>query len=295
MHPTTIVADTYPHLAPLRDGAVALTRDRFEFIDVKPVHDAFGAMVEHQRYDVCEIAVGAFFQAFGAGRPLALLPVVTLARHQHGSIYTNPRVVSLREPRDLSGRRVAVRSYSQTTGLWVRGILAEEYGLDLESVTWVTSESAHLAGFIDPPNTVRSEGASVLELLRTGQVDAAIHAPGQPVTDWCRPLIDDVERAAARYSDELGGVPINHLLCVGPEIACQPDSVADVYGAVRRSYLLSGALEDKAAGLTLDRARIVPVLERALAMAERQGLVQPGLRVEEMFVADPETAAGGER
>ena len=294
----TVVVGRYPHTGALRRGEVTPHLTALRFHDVEPVHDAFDAMVADLRYDVCEIAVAAFFQAVGAGRPLKLLPAVTLGRHQHGSIYVDPRAadrLGIRTPADLAGHRIAVRSYSQTTGMWVRGILAAEHGLDAGSVTWLTTEASHLAGFTDPPWAVPAPaGSSVLELLETGAVQAAVHAPGLPVTDWCRPLIADAETAATAYAQELGAVPVNHLLCVGPRLAADPVRIADLEDAVRRSYAASGSLDEPAGGATVDRAAITRALERALVMAEAQGLVAPGLRVEDMF-ATATTDVGGTR
>ncbi|MFT4084988.1 MAG: hypothetical protein QM638_20590 [Nocardioides sp.] len=267
------VIGRYPHTARLRSGEVSPRSVRLEFIDVDPVHEAFGDMIEHQRYDLCEMAVGAFLQARAAGKPLWLLPVVTLARPQHGSLYVDPRA-GVAGPADLAGRRVAVRSYSQTTGLWVRGILEQEYGLDLGAVTWVTTEPAHLAGFVDPAQAVRAPaGSSVLGLLRQRQVDAAIHAPGQPVTDWCRPLIADHEVAARRYAERLGATPINHLMCVGPRIGEDAGLVGDLHQAFTRCARVDGRVPPDRKAL-LDPARIVPVIERALTMAQGQGLLE---------------------
>ena len=277
----TLVVDRYPWTEAVLDGHVAPRLSRLRPVSVHPVHQAFDAMVADQRYDVCEIAVGAFLQARAAGRPLWLLPVVTLARHQHGSLYVNPMVaerLGVRHPEDLAGHRVAVRSYSQTTGLWVRGILEEEYGVDPTSVTWVTTEASHLPEFTDPPQAVRAvPGATVLGMLQAGEVVAAVHAPDLAVTEWCRPLVSDVAADSARFATRLGAVPINHLLCVGPSLADVPERVADVMEALHASYEAAGALADPTSPVTLDPGRIADVVERARQMAVRQGLVPPDL------------------
>lgn len=286
METFSMVVGRYPHSESLRSGAVSPEGVALELIDIEPVNHAFDAMVEELRYDVCEIAVGAFLQAVAAGRPLRLLPAVTLARPQHGSIYVAPARVadgSISSPRDLAGHRIAVRAYSQTTGLWVRGILAEEYGVDLDAITWVTTEASHLAGFEDPPNTERAEAGSVLELLRSGAVDGAIHAPGLPSSDWCRPLIDDIDATARRFSAGLGAVPINHLLCVGPRLLADPPALRSIYAAIVASYRASGVLDRPESATYLDAVTIGRVVDRARTMAVAQGLLPADAAIEDCF------------
>jgi 4,5-dihydroxyphthalate decarboxylase len=79
------------------------------------------------------------------------------------------------QPRGLNGRRVGVRAYTQTTGAWVRGFLAEDYGIDLESITWVTFEDAHLAEYREPANVERAAaGKRLKQMLLDEEIDAAI-------------------------------------------------------------------------------------------------------------------------
>ena len=257
---------------------------KLEFVDVDPVNRAFADMLRHGRYDVCEIAITVFFQAVEAGRPVWLLPVVAMGGLHHGSIYGNP-TAGPPAPGDLTGGRVAVRAYSQTTGLWVRGWLAEEYGVAADSVTWVTTEGSHVAEYEDPPNVVRAEpGAGVIELLREGRVDAAILGPGREPTAWCVPLIGDAEQAGQRWRERHGLMPINHLVCVGPSIADEPELTADLLGSFQRAYAValdSGSKPGPA--ITFDRDRIEATLSYALHLARQQGLVAADLDVPAMF------------
>src|SRR5215210_7962219 len=134
----------YPHTAALRDGAVTSDLVAFEFVDVPTIHQAFAPMVREQRFDVSEMAIATFLQAKAYGKPLVLLPVTAAARFQEGALLCRADG-DIRGPADLVGRRVGVRAYSQTTGMWLRGVLADGHGVRPERVRWVTFEGAHVA------------------------------------------------------------------------------------------------------------------------------------------------------
>lgn len=121
----------YPHTRALRDGRVTSTRLRLEFAEVAPVNRAFAPMVREQRFDVCELAIATALQAKAHGKPIVVLPVTVAARFQEAALLCRADS-DLHGPADLAGRRVGVRAYSQTTGMWLRGILAERHGVPAE-------------------------------------------------------------------------------------------------------------------------------------------------------------------
>ena len=92
------------------------------------INRAFAPMVREQLFDVSEMAIATFLQAKAYGKPLVLLPVVLAARFQESALLCRADS-DIRRPADLVGRRVGVRAYSQTTGVWLRGILADAYGV----------------------------------------------------------------------------------------------------------------------------------------------------------------------
>jgi len=280
----TIVIGKHPHTLPLRTGEVAPAGLRLELVEVEPTNRAFADMLRHGRYDISEIAVTVFLQAVEVGKPVWLLPVVAMGGLHHGSIYHNPSAGPL-APGDLAGRRVGVRAYSQTTGLYVRGWLLEEYGVRAQDVTWVTTEGSHVAEYVDPPNVERAQpGESLVDLLREGRIDAAILGPGREPTDWCAPLLPDAAQAAERWRERHGLVPINHMVCVGPSVAESPELVADLTEAFRRSHdaaVASGARPGPA--VTFDRDRIEAALAYALGLAREQELVRSDLDIPAMF------------
>src|SRR3954452_19049930 len=170
----------YPHTAAMRDGSVASDLVAFDFVDVPTIHQAFAEVVREQRFDVSEIAIATFLQAKAYRKTLVLLPVGLAARFQQSALLCRTDG-DIRGPGDLVGRRVGVRAYSQTTGVWLRGILADGHGIRPEAVRWVTFEDAHVAEYRDPPYAERAEpGKELLAMLRQGEIDAAIVGSDMP-------------------------------------------------------------------------------------------------------------------
>ena len=202
----------YKHTAALRSGQVVSAKLRLQFADVSPVSRAFAPMVREGRFDVCEMAIATFLQAKAYGKPLVLLPVTMAARFQEAA---------LRGPADLHGRRVGVRAYSQTTGMWLRGILAESHGVLPDAVRWVTFEDAHVAEYRDPPWAERAPSdADMLAMLRAGALDAATGelivstSPTKTSADFAALL----RRLDWRYGPKPGGsrLPVVLVLDNGP-------------------------------------------------------------------------------
>ncbi|MDQ7904625.1 hypothetical protein RB614_08830 [Phytohabitans sp. ZYX-F-186] len=201
----------------------------FDFADVKPIHKAFPGVVNDLRYDVAELALVTFLQAYDAGRPLCLLPVTVLGRFQHHTLVTlDGAGVSTVD--DLAGRRVGVRSWSQTTGVWVRGILADDHRLDPARVKWMVYESGHVAGAADPDFVTRAPaGATLPQDFLTGQIDAAIMGNELPGDERVRTIIPDPARAAAGWYGRVGAVPLNHMAVVTDAFAAaNGDLVAEI-------------------------------------------------------------------
>ena len=177
----TLLGD-YPCTAALKKGEVRSDRVRLELEDVRPPSAGFKRVVRGLEFDVAELAITTFLMAKAAGKPYRLLPAVVLARMQHARLVRDAGRGML-APRDLEGRRIGVRSYSVTTGMWLRGILAEDYGVDPDRITWVTFEEAHVAEYRDPPNVVRAPaGRKLEEMLFAGEIDAAVTGDA-PITD----------------------------------------------------------------------------------------------------------------
>ena len=173
----------YPVSSALKHGRIRSDHVEFDFADVKVPHTAFKRVVRDLEFDVAEIAIVTFLMAKAYGKPYRLLPAVMFGRFQHQYL------VSVRNlsPKDLEGKRVAIRSSSVTTVAWLRGLLADDYGVDLSRVQWVTFEEAHVAEYRDPPGTERAPaGKTPLGMLLAGEVDAAVLADPVPKDERLR-------------------------------------------------------------------------------------------------------------
>lgn len=222
MSPLTVVLGDYPHTR----GMTTQT--------ISPLYSAFARMVRDLEFDVCEMALATYLQAREAGVPITLLPVVMIGGTHHRSLTRLPDGPAL-TPDDLVGRRIGVRSYSQTTGLWVRGILREQYGIAASDVTWVTTEEPHVRQYREPSYVTRSQQAQVADLLHDGDVAAAVLGPraigGQG--EGLVPVIPDAEAAGQAWVDRHGFVPVNHLVVVRDDVLrAVPDQLRALAGAL---------------------------------------------------------------
>jgi len=256
-------------------ACTALFRQRapLEFADVRPPSAGFKRVVRDLEFDVAELAITTFLMAKAAGKPYRLLPAVVLARMQH------PRLVCDSErpvaPRGLEGKRVAVRSYSVTTGMWIRGILEEDHGVDHRRITWVTFEEAHVAEFRDPPNVERAPAGSKPEaMLLAGEVDAAVLGDA-PVTDpRIVPVIPDAQGAARDWRARKGAIQINHMVAVKPQVDAAP-----LMRLLHESFAAAGNPEMNPIGLEANRRN----LEVAIDTVHRQQLIPRRYEVDELF------------
>jgi 4,5-dihydroxyphthalate decarboxylase len=228
----SIAVKSYPHTKFLTEPGFTAEGHGVELAAADPIYQAFAPMVRELRYDVSELAIATFLQAREAGAPIALLPVALSGDFHHHSLTRWPGSAEL-APADLAGRRVGVRAYSQTTGLWVRGILHEEFGVDAADVTWVTTEEAHVASYVEPPNVERASG-KVLDLLERGDVVATVLGP--PALDGAQgplvPIIPDWRAAEEKWGARHGTVPINHMLTVRRDLLeAEPRTVSALYQA----------------------------------------------------------------
>ena len=251
-------------------------RSSLEFADVKVPHTAFKRVVRDLEFDVAELALMTFLLAKAHGKPYRLLPAVVTARFQHATLAYNPERGTL-SPEQLAGKRVGMRSYSVTTATWVRGILADDYDVDLSKVRWETLEEPHVAEFRDPPNVRRRRsGKDLTTMLLAGEIDAAILAD-PPKDGPLRTLIPDPAAAAAAWKAKHGAIQINHMVTVKSTVS---DSQAqEIFSELRSSREAAGNPEMNPFGLEENRRN----LEVAIEYVHRQQMIPRRFTVEELF------------
>ncbi len=274
----------YPITKPLKSGAIGSHLVDFDFVAVKVANHLFKQVVRDAKYDVAELAMVTYLQAKTYGKPYVLLPAVLVSRGQHHTIAYNADRGTLK-PSDLHGKRVGVRAYTVTTGTWVRGILASNYGVDLNKVEWITFEDPHVAEYRDPEFVKRApHGKELLQMLLDGEIDAAVVGDKLP-DPRLRELIPDAEAAARKWAQNHHGVPINHMVVVRQELSrSRPDVVADVFRQLHDSKRAAGLAD----GGALDAYRFGveacrPTLEILIDFCHRQMLIPRRLSVDELF------------
>ncbi|MDQ4113048.1 MAG: hypothetical protein M3306_18430 [Actinomycetota bacterium] len=197
---------------------------------LRPVHNGFRAFLDNTSYEVSEIAIVTLLQAVAQDKDVVLLPLTALGRHQHRTLIS----VDPLDLADLAGRTGGVRAWSQTTGVWVRGVLAEKYGVDLASITWRTYSRGHVPEVLEPDFAVPAEsGASLADDLLAGRVDFAIMGNDRPDDPRVRSIIPDPAVAAEAWAAEVGFVPINHVFAVrGSTARAARDGILALYDAL---------------------------------------------------------------
>jgi 4,5-dihydroxyphthalate decarboxylase len=257
-------------------------------LDIEPVPEAyheFKRVVRGLEFDVAEMAIVTYLMAKAHAKPYVLLPVVLLSRFQHPFIIYNSARGELK-PTDLNGKRVGIRSYSVTTPMWLRGVLTNEHGLDIDTVTWITSEEAHVAEFRDPPNVQRApEGRNLLAMLLDGELDALVLANRGLPDPRLKYLIPDPDRAAADWYARHRAIQVNHLVVVRSGLTrTHPDAVREVFRMLKDSRRLApppapGEPDLNPIGLASMRRE----LEIAIEYIHQQRLIPRRYSVDEIF------------
>ncbi|MFJ4621696.1 4,5-dihydroxyphthalate decarboxylase [Streptomyces sp. NPDC088812] len=308
MDKLTVVLGDYPHAQPLLDGDVAIDGYLVEPVEVTPVIGAYRRMIRDLEFDVCELAPVSYLMARQAGVALTAVPVSLNRRFHHGDVQCAAGS-RIRVPRDLEGRRVGVRAYSVSTGVWVRGVLREEYGVDIDKITWVVDDDDHVEGRI-PANVERvTDGRSLGELLRAGEIDAALTGnagtgrAGAPRAGWTAaaepeaggdgpyPLFPEAGTLAVDHYLRTGVYPLHSLIALRSELVERDPGLATaLYAAFaesKRRHLSAQPAWSAAPRLARQGQQIggdpvpygiaanEPSLTAMVRFAEDQGLLDP--------------------
>jgi 4,5-dihydroxyphthalate decarboxylase len=257
-HPQLKIAiGTYGHTRAVKWGDVRIEGIDPAFVEVVPIIGAFRRMVRDVEFDICEMAPTTYMIARALGAPFIALPIFLMRRFHHGGFVVRPDA-GIRVPKDLEGKKVGVRAYSVTTGVWTRGIFVNEYGLDSSKVTWVVDDEEHVTSLKLPPNVVHAPaGKSLQSMMKSGEIQAGFSGPagvgraGPPISGWDMAgaaaadtypdLIADVEKVEADWFRNSGIYPIHGLIVVKDEhIKRYPwlaRSLMNAFVAAKKPYL----------------------------------------------------------
>jgi 4,5-dihydroxyphthalate decarboxylase len=271
---------TYPHTTPLKSGTLRSDRYDFAFTEIVPVWDGFKGMIRDDLYEVAEMAIVTYLLSKAHGREIVLLPAAMIGRFQHPYAIYNATKGPM-TPADLNGRRVGIRSFTTTTGTWIRGILANDYGVDLASIDWVTFEEPHVAEYRDTTQRAPA-GKKIVQMLLDGELDAVL---GESSDDpRAKSLFGDVQAEARRWYAKHRVVPINHLVVMrSRDVKAEPEMAREVYRLLREGKRLAGAPADPDPvpfGIEANRASLAMVADFAF----QQALLPRRVSVDDMFV-----------
>jgi 4,5-dihydroxyphthalate decarboxylase len=145
-----------------------------------PVEETFFRMLRHREFEVAEMSLSSYtVSLFSEARPFIAIPVFPSRYFRHSSIYVNA-ASGIREPKDLIGKRIGNPEYQMTAPAWIRGILSDEYGVPVNSVTYCTGgeeESGRPEKLgLDLPPDIKIErigpGQTLSAMLASGEIDA---------------------------------------------------------------------------------------------------------------------------
>src|SRR6185312_6753446 len=164
----SIALGKYPHTAALRDGSVKPDGIELDFVEIDgPIIGAFRRMVRNLEFDISEMAITTYLSAKEYLKPFTAIPVFPVREFPHRAIVVNS-AAGINSPKDLEGKRVGVRAYTVTTGVWARGVLSDVYGVDLDKVAWVIADEEHVQEAVVPGNVESIPGADLGAMVASG-------------------------------------------------------------------------------------------------------------------------------
>lgn len=276
-----VLLTRYASTAALHDGVVRSDLLRFDYHQSKTVFENFPSLINDLSFDLSELALASYLQAKQEGADLVLLPVVMNARLPHDCLVCHKdRPITLSA---LRGKRIAVRSYAQTTVTWLRGILHERYAIAPEDNIWLTAGPGHVSTITDPPWTQPAPAqAKAGALLAQGLADCAILSPKFQDLSWMQPVITDAAADAASWQAQTGVTPINHVVVLkGPLARARPDILAEVWRMLQASH--AAAPQATRQTLPLGTEALWPVIARFIGHAHRDGVLRAPLTRAEVF------------
>ena len=316
--PLTLAVADYPHTRAIKNGSIPIEGVVPTFADVTPQVAAYRRMVRQVEFDVCELAPTTYLIARAYGAPFVALPIFVMRRFHHSGLLVQSRLL-IRSPKDLEGKKVGVRAWSVTTGVWTRGILEDEFGLDCTKVTWVVDDEEHVTQLRLPPNVTHAPpGRSLAAMMADGELvagfdaNAGIGRAGPPVAGWDKnkvatsiypDLFEHADALEAEWFKRTGIYPMHGTIVVKDSVlAAHPWVAGALFRAFERAKTEWLATLDTGAATDADKKysqlrKIVgpdplpnglkanlPTIRALEEYAFRQGLIPNRMPIEKAFV-----------
>jgi len=315
----TIAVSEQPHTFAIRNGSIPIEGVNAEFITVRPQIGAFRRMVRQVEFDVCELAPTTYIIARAYGAPFVALPIFILRRFHHSGLLVRPDS-GIKVPKDLEGRKVGVRAYSVTTGVWTRAVLINEFGLDSSKVTWVVDDEEHVQQMKLPSNVIHTpEGVALADMMANGELAAGFHGnagvgrTGAPTGAWKEveahypDLFPNAAELEAEWFHRTGIYPMHGTIVVKDSVLAErpwvAKSIYDAFSQAKNEWLAK--LDPATATDASDKKYIalqkvvgpdplpygmeanLPTIKALEETAFKQELTPRRMSIEELFV-DPE-------
>jgi 4,5-dihydroxyphthalate decarboxylase len=241
----TLACSNYDRTHALLDGRVQPDGIDLNYLSL-PVEETFFRMLRHRDFDVAEMSLSSYVVSlFTPERPFIAIPVFPSRFFRHSCIYVNAGS-GIREPGDLIGKRIGTPEYQMTAPVWIRGILADDYGVPVNSVTYYTgglenpgrTEKLRLAlppeirvQPIEPHQTLSSMlAAGDIDALHTARMPSSFRDGSGRVTR----LFEDFEHVERDYFRRTGIFPIMHTVVIRRDVLERDPWVAQsLYKAFR--------------------------------------------------------------
>ena len=308
----------HPHTAAIRDGSIPIEGVDAEFVTVKPQIGAFRRMVRDVEFDVCELAPTTYIIARAYGAPFVALPIFVVRRFHHGGLLVRPDA-GINSPKDLEGKKVGVRAYSVTTGVWNRQVLIDEFGLDASKVTWVVDDEEHVQQLKLPANVIHAAAdTSLADMMAKGELVAGLEGAagigrtGAPTGGWQEveadypDLLPNAAQIEAEYYARTGVYPMHGTIVVKDAVLAEhpwiAKSIYNAFDQAKKQWLERlGAGQATTAGdkkyqalqkivghdpLPYGLKENLKTIETLEATAFKQGLTPRRMSIGELFV-DP--------
>src|SRR3954451_4536364 len=240
----SLALNNYDHVRDVLSGTV-----RPEGIDLLPlelpIEEIFYRFTKFREWDVSEMSFGKVVSLMSEERPdIVALPVFVSRVFRHSAIYLREGA-GIKKPMDLEGKRVGLPEWAQTAGIYVRGMLAHEYDVDLAKIQWFQA-GVREPGRVEkvalalPPGLKiqRVADRTLVQMLAAGELDAVMSAREIPA----RRLFSDYRAAEAEYWKKTRIFPIMHVLIIRRDIYEQDRWIAmSLYQAFEEAKRRSAA------------------------------------------------------
>ena len=217
----SLAIGAYDHVRDLVSGA--LRPDGIELIPHElAIEEVTFRFTRHAEWDASELSFGKTVALLAQDDPqIVPIPVFPSRVFRHSAIYIGEKS-GIQKPEDLEGRRVGIPEWAQTAGIYVRGLLQHEYGVNLAAIDWIQAgvrepgrgEKVALQLPADLRLTPRPD-TSLSQMLAAGELDAVISARAP---QNAKRLFPDHQALELEYWKKTRIFPIMHVVVLRKDV-----------------------------------------------------------------------------